>query len=81
MMNTLRNDTLVKELEGKVTPIKIYAGLVPAPDTVSGFKWSSPRGKNVSVTEGTRCTAMFIVQEQQPISLVIPLFKKYFYGN
>ena len=81
MMNTLRNDTLVKELEGKVTPIKIYAGLVPAPDTESGFKWSSPRGKNVSVTEGTRCTAMFIVQEQQPISLVIPLFKKYFYGN
>jgi HlyD family secretion protein len=81
MMNTLRNDTLVKEFEGKATPLKIYAGLAPAPDSVSGFKWSSPRGKNVSVTEGTRCTAMFIVQEQQPISLVIPLFKKYFYGN
>ena len=81
MMNTLRNETLVKELAGNVTPLKIYACLVSATDTVSGFNWSSPRGKDVIVTEGTRCSAMCIVQEQQPISLVIPLFKKYFYGN
>jgi len=81
MMDTLHNKTLVEELSRNGAPLKVHADLVPAPDTVSGAKWSSPRGKPVIVSEGTRCAATFIVQEQRPISLVIPLLRKYFYGS
>lgn len=80
IMDTLHNRTLVEELSKNGAPFKVYADLVPAPDTVSGSKWSSPRGNPVIVTEGTRCTATFIVREQKPISMVVPIFRKYFYG-
>jgi|SRR5208283_5252750 len=81
IMDTLHNRTLVEELSKNGAPFKVLADLVPAPDTVSGAKWSSPRGNPVVVTEGTRCAATFIVQEQRPISLVIPILRKNFYGN
>lgn len=81
MMNTLENKALVDMLSRNGPPLKVQVDLVPSQDTASGIKWSTPRGSKVIVTEGTMATAMFIVQEQRPISLVIPLFKKYFYGT
>lgn len=76
MMLILQNKELVGTLSMGGAPIEVKARLIPAPETVSGFKWSSPLGPPIAVQSGTMCTATVTVKEQQPITLVIPWFKK-----
>ncbi len=75
MMLLLQNDTLVKELMGVAPPTEIHAALLPD-NNRSGYRWSSPGGPPVVVRSGTLCTAEIVVEEQRPISLVIPILKK-----
>jgi HlyD family secretion protein len=50
--------------------------LVVDDNTVSGYAWSSKKGATVNVQNGTLCSAAVVVEEQRPISMVIPLLKK-----
>lgn len=75
MMLLLQNDTLVKELMGIAPPTEIRAVLLPE-NNRSGYRWSSPGGPPVAVRSGTLCSAEIVVEEQRPISLVIPILKK-----
>jgi len=75
MMLLLRNETLVKELAGNTPPTEIRAALIPA-DNFSGYRWTSPAGPPVRVKSGTLCTAEIVVDQQRPLSLVIPALKK-----
>jgi len=52
--------------------------LVPSSRTVSGFKWSSPKGPPLVMQSGTICSAQIIERKQPPITLVIPVIKKFF---
>jgi len=80
MMRVLQNNSLVQTLSSKGAPIEIYVDLIPDSETKSGFKWSSPKGDTVTVQSGTLCNVTFTISEKAPISLVIPLFKKYLLG-
>ena len=75
MMLLLQNEALVKELMGSAPPTEIRAGLVPATN-YSGYRWSSPAGPPVLVRSGTLCNAEVVVEQQRPLSLVIPILKK-----
>lgn len=77
MLRILQNQNLVESFHAYSAPIEIYADLIPDPSTKSGYKWSSPKGPPASVDHGTLCSAQITVEEQPPISLVIPLLKKY----
>jgi len=81
MMKILKNENLVRSLSMGGAPISINADLIPAPYTPSGYKWSSSKGPSISIDTGTICFATVTVSEQKPISLVIPLFKKYILGT
>jgi HlyD family secretion protein len=48
------------------------------PATKSGFNWSSSKGVDVMVTPGTLGDAVIIVKEQAPVTLVLPMLKKWF---
>ncbi|KWT78328.1 NHLP bacteriocin system secretion protein [Candidatus Magnetominusculus xianensis] len=81
MMNKLHNKNMVDTITKNGLPFSVIVDFIPTSDTTSGYKWSSPRGGKLKVTAGTLCTATFIVDEQKPISYVIPLFKKYVLGQ
>ncbi|MEO5356885.1 MAG: NHLP bacteriocin system secretion protein [Nitrospirae bacterium YQR-1] len=81
MMNKLHNKTLVEMITKNGLPLTVVVDFIPAVNTVSGYKWSSPRGDKLKISSGTLCSATFIVDEQKPVSYVIPLFKKYVLGD
>lgn len=76
MMLMLQNKELVGTLSQGASPIAVKASLISDPNTLSGFRWSSPLGPPIVVQSGTMCSATMTVMEQQPITLVIPWFKK-----
>ena len=76
MMRILRNATLVQELSAAGVPFMVEVALQRDDATTSGFQWSSPAGPPLSVDSGTLCEVRVIVQEQRPITLVIPLFRR-----
>jgi HlyD family secretion protein len=80
MLRNLQNLKLVENFSSNGAPIEINVDLVPDPNTPSGYRWSTPNGPPVTVEHGTVCAATITVEEQSPISLVIPLFKKYVLG-
>lgn len=80
MMRVLNNQNLVQMLSGEGAPLEIYADLTPNDKTISGYKWSSPKGPPLKIYSGTICAVTVIVREQPPISLVIPLMKKHLLG-
>ncbi len=80
MLRNLQNQKLVDVFSAGGAPIEIQADLIPDPHTKSGYKWSSPKGPPISIEHGTVCSATIAVEEQPPISMVIPLFKKHVLG-
>lgn len=80
MLRNLRNQKLVENFSNKTAQIELYADLIPDPKTESKYKWSSPKGPPVRIETGTICNAKVVVFHQPPISLVIPLMKKYILG-
>ena len=75
MMRVLNNKDLVESLlkQGPLTAIR--GDLVTDRSTKSGFKWSSVKGKPITLTAGTLGQAEIVVKEQAPITLVIPFLK------
>jgi HlyD family secretion protein len=75
MMRVLHNEQLVEAFlsETAGTPIAVRARLRTDGKTASGYRWSSPRGPNLELTSGTRCTAALTTGTQRPIALVLPI--------
>ena len=46
--------------------------------TASGYFWSSEKGADISIAEGTLVTADIVTEEKAPIQMVIPLLKEFF---
>jgi len=80
MMRVLSNASLVQSLSSEGAPFTVYASLAPDPSSASGIKWSSARGRALSVNSGTLCSASIVTREQRPIELVIP-YVRWFVGN
>jgi len=57
-------------------PLEVQVRLRPDANTASGYQWSSGQGPPTHLSRGTLCTASFVVKEQRPISLALPLLKE-----
>jgi biotin carboxyl carrier protein len=75
MMRILENEELVKTLTRGSPCLQIAADLVPDPDTVSGYRWSSSKGPPALLYSGTPCRALVTVREQAPVRLVVPALR------
>jgi len=73
---TLGNDELANKFMQMGVLVEINANLLKDEDTKSGFYWSGKKGRDVIVNEGTICDVSVTVEENKPISLVIPLLKE-----
>lgn len=81
VLKDVQNETLARMLTQDAAPIKVVISLLPDPGTLSGYKWSSRQGPPIEIQSGTICTTEVTVKSQPPITLVIPLFKKYLFGS
>lgn len=78
MMAYLSNENVVESLVMTGPQVQVLANLKKDPSTESGFEWSSSTGPPRSVPSGTMATARVIVEEQRPITLLVPLLKELF---
>lgn len=76
MMRVLKNEKLVQQLSAQTSPIAVQADLTPSGETVSGYRWSSPKGPPMKIESGTLCSGTITLYNERPISLVIPLLRK-----
>ena len=80
IMNTLQNENLARMLAADAAPIKIKVNLITDSDTPSGYAWSSRNGPPIEIDSGTISSVTVTVKEQPPITLVIPVLKKFLFG-
>lgn len=78
LRRVLENDDLVTRFFQATNnaPIQVRVDLVPARDTVSGYKWSSPEGGKIDIQSGTLFDAIIILDEKPPIELVFPFLAR-----
>jgi HlyD family secretion protein len=81
IIKTVQNESLAQMLAASGAPIKAVATLIPNKNTITGYQWSSRNGPPIKLDRGTICFVTVTVREQAPIALVIPLFKKYIFGE
>lgn len=58
------------------TPLELRIGLSTDSSTLSGYKWTSPKGPPQTILQGTLCNAWVTTRTRAPISLVLPMLKR-----
>jgi NHLM bacteriocin system secretion protein len=76
MMSVLENQQLVQEMSKSGPPIAVLVTLIPDAATRSGYRWSSKAGASLDLSSGTLTTADIVVEENRPITLILPLLKE-----
>lgn len=76
MMQLLGNQQLVQTLSSQGAPYEVHADVMPAPDTPSGYKWTSSGGPPTKIQTGTICQSKITVTERRPVELVMPTVRR-----
>ncbi|MEI6985819.1 MAG: NHLP bacteriocin system secretion protein [Rhodospirillaceae bacterium] len=74
LMRLLKNRQLVQELSQNGAPIKIEVELERA-NTPSGFNWSSSRGPDLTIDQGTLTGAFITVRRIRLITMMFPMLE------
>lgn len=72
MVRTLQNQRLVDELSAEGAPIEVRVRLQRAPQTPSGFAWSSSQGPEWAITQGTMLEAKVVLEKRPFLAVVFP---------
>ena len=78
MMTSVKNDQLAKGLLASGPLFEVHVDFEKDADSYSGFKWTSAKGPNISIKEGTSCTGKITIKQETPVTIVAPAFKKFF---
>jgi len=78
MMTSVKNDQIVQGLLGMGAPFEVHVKFEKDPDSYSGFQWTSAKGPDVVINEGTSCMGKVTVKSEPPVTIVIPALKKFF---
>lgn len=76
MMAVLANEKLVEDFSQSGPQLYVRVRLMKG-DTPSHYQWTTSKGPNMVITNGTLCTADIITKSQPPITLVIPAIKAF----
>ena len=74
----LKNEVLVEQFTESGGAYLVEINVARDTTTVSQFKWTSHAGAPISFGSGTLLAGRIVVDEQRPISLVIPAIRKWF---
>jgi len=72
MTRLLGNEALVDRLMKEGPPIQVNVTLARDAKTPTGYRWSSSRGPEVTISSGTLAAGSIVVRAERPIRLVIP---------
>lgn len=78
MLTSVKNDQLAKVFLASGPLFEVHVDFEKDSSSFSGFKWTSAKGPNLLVKEGTSCLGKITIKEERPITIVIPAFKKFF---
>lgn len=78
MLTSTKNDQLAKGLLAAGPMFEVHVEFDKDPDSYSGFKWTSAKGPELLIREGTSCLGKITINEENPLSIVVPAFKKFF---
>lgn len=76
LLNELGDQALVQAFQRAGSVVRVTMKLESDPDTASGFKWSSKKGAEVTLKEGTVVSADIVIEEKAPITMLIPYLKE-----
>ena len=76
MMKRLGDDTLAQSFMKSGPVIEVICSIKEDPDTASGYYWSSKKGAEVTLVEGTILSADIVTEKKAPITMVIPYLKE-----
>lgn len=78
MMMTVKNDQLVQGMLSMGALFEVYVEFEKDDDAFSGFKWTSAKGPQIAINEGTSCMGKITVKSEPPATMVVPALKKFF---
>ncbi|MFD1602912.1 NHLP bacteriocin system secretion protein [Flavobacterium artemisiae] len=78
MLTSVKNDQLAKQLLVGGPLFEVYVDFEKDSVSYSGYKWTSAKGPDISLKEGTSCLGKITVKREPPVTLVVPAFKKFF---
>lgn len=78
MLTSVKNDQLAKQLLVGGPLFEVYVDFEKDPVSYSGYKWTSAKGPDLFLKEGTSCLGKITVKREPPVALVVPAFKKFF---
>ena len=81
MKKMLGDDLLVNSFTQDGPVIAVTCTLKEDPSTASGYFWSSKKGADIMLAEGTLIKADIVTERKAPIQMVIPLLKEFFSMN
>ncbi len=76
MQKTLGNDNLVEAFLSNGPVVEVVCSIETDGSTASGYYWSSKKGKDITLTEGTMLTASVVTENKAPITMLIPYLKE-----
>ena len=78
MLTSVKNDQLAKGLLAGGPLFEVHVDFQKDPMSYSGFKWTSATGPDLFIKEGTSCMGKITINEEPPVTTVVPAFKKFF---
>ena len=78
MMTSVKNDQLAKGLLSSGPLFEVHVEFEKDTNSYSGFRWTSAKGPNIDIKEGTSCTGKITIKQENPATIVVPAFKKFF---
>ena len=77
MARVLRNEQLVTALSGDDAPYAVHVDLLPDPDNVSTYRWTSAEGPPLRIQSGTLASVGIVVERRRPILMVMPQLRRH----
>jgi HlyD family secretion protein len=71
------NAELAETLTNKTAKVEVVASLVPESNNISGYHWSSSKGPDMKLTPGTTTAVRVKVEEQAPITFLLPFLREW----
>jgi len=78
MLRVLKNRQLAQSLSEGGAPFEVRAELVPNAKTPTGLQWSSSRGPETTISNGTLCKAEIVTRTEPVLQVVLPYTRQFF---
>ncbi len=62
-------------------PVEVKIMLTGNEKNISGFEWTTGKGPNIRIPEGTYCSTSIAVDTLRPIEIIFSKFRKLFFGT